>query len=65
MTSAEQYEAKLAKAKIAIEERAVVLAEKEKALVSEHIISGMDEDTKAELADNAWLKNEVDVELAT
>jgi hypothetical protein len=46
-------------AQIAIEKRAGVLTEREKEHVSEHFLTSMDEYTKAELSDNAWLKQEV------
>lgn len=46
-------------AKIAIEKRAEVLTEREKEHVSEHFLTNMDEHTKGELSDNAWLKQEV------
>lgn len=59
MSHSEEYEAKLAEAKIVIEKRTGVLIEREKELVSERFLSNMDEYTKAELSDNAWLKQEV------
>ena len=58
---ADIYELKLIEAKIAIEKRTGILTEREKEHVSEHFLTDMDEHTKGELSDNAWLKQEVSV----
>lgn len=44
---------------IAIEKQTGILVEKQKEHVSERFLLSMDEYTKAELSDNAWLKQEV------
>ena len=46
-------------AEITIDKKTAVLLEREKERVSEIFLLTMDEDVKAELSDNAWLKNEV------
>lgn len=46
-------------AELAIDKRTVTLVEREREVVSECFLSNMDEYTKAELSDNAWLKQEV------
>lgn len=53
------YEIKLIETKNDIDEKTELLLEREKELVSEHFLSTMDENTRLELSDNAWLKQEV------
>ena len=53
-----EYEVHLMEAKIAIDKRCASQMEREKELTSERYLNFMDDDVKAELSDNAWLKNE-------
>lgn len=53
------YDMKLTEAEIAIDKKTAVLLEREKGRVTEQFLLTMDESTKAELSDNAWLKQEV------
>lgn len=54
-----EYDLKLIEYEHAHKRKTAVLLEREKKLVSESFLSSMDGDTKAELSDNAWLKQEV------
>lgn len=55
----EEYEFKLTEAEHDIDKKTAMLLEREKEYVSERFLLTMDEYTKAELSDNAWLKQEV------
>ena len=54
-----KHELKVLEAEKIIEARTEVLAEREKQVVSEQFLRNMDESTRGELSDNAWLKQEV------
>lgn len=50
---------KLAEATVAIEHRAALLVEKEQMSVTEQVVDNMDRESKSELSDNVWLKQQV------
>lgn len=54
-----ELEVKLASAKLEIEERSKVMAEKQRELISRQLVETLDKDSLAEMSDNAWLRKEV------
>ena len=54
---------KLEASKARIEQRAALLAEREQKLVMQRMEANLDRDAKAELADNSWLKEQVNADI--
>ena len=52
-------EEKLAKLREKVEERYAVEVEAEQRRVTERLLETLDEESRAEITDSAWLKNEV------
>ena len=51
----------MAEARVEIEDRAVLLAEKQKESIAERLLERLNEEDKSEMSNNIWLKREVRV----